>query len=69
MYVRIVPYKGRSAKFNVTNGIGLKEQYTFVREMEKRVGMKAEIRKGSAFVDSSDMKSDMTYPDVDPKDL
>jgi len=70
MYViKVVPYKGRSAKFNVTNAIRLGEQYKFVREMEKRVGMKAEIRKGSAFVDSSNMKDDMTYPDVDPKDL
>ena len=69
MYViKVVPYKRRSAKFNVTNAIGLGEQYKFVKEMEKRVGMKAELRKGF-LVDPSNMKDDMTYPDVDPKDL
>lgn len=63
MYViKVVPYKGSSAKFNVTNAIKTGEQYKFVKEMEKRVGMKAELRKGSFFVDSGDMKGDMTYP-------
>lgn len=69
MYViKVVPYKGSSAKFNVTNAIKTGEQYKFVKEMEKRVGMKAELRKGSFFVDSGDMKGDMTYPNVKSDD-
>lgn len=65
--IKVVPYKGISAKFNVTNAIERDEQYKFIKEMEQRVGMEAELRKGF-LVDPSDMKSDMTYPDVESDD-
>ena len=47
--IKVVPYKGSPAKFNITNGIKRGEQDKFRNEMEKRIGMEAELRKGTLF--------------------